>query len=680
VFAAYGWRGADAMLTRVALEPAQRDRFVGRFLDGAAPVAIRGLPGARPRRTGTAIAAVLPNARTSARSAAIPALGGSKCRLRPVALVAPPSQRHRTSSACLVTRRFGEAATVEVDMTSPTGEPLTPVTIGERIEELDVVRGFALVGIFLMNVEFFNRPIAAIGEGMPRGLTGLDWFASWFIAYFVQGKFWTIFSLLFGMGFAVMLTRAERANRTFIAPYLRRILALAVFGALHFIFIWSGDILFSYAAAAGGLLVLLYAKWWQVLIALVPLVGLAFVPGLHAAAGQVAGALAFIALLALYMRSEKKVNLRLARIPLFSLIFLIIGTVGVMASVVLWVLPDGPKEPRLPVTAISGLLLITAFLSARYHDPVQLRSLRLGVSLYSLLALMLIVVGAVQYLSPADRDDSVVRQVAADPAMAAGTAPSAPSDIKPATGGAASTRAEKERAARAKRLAEHLERKRNEERVLSSGTYAEVFGMRAREFPEKVANDIGSAAIAMGMFLLGMWFVRAGVMENVGAHLRLFRGLAWYGLPFGIGLGLLGSLLATSHTPGSTTDGFRLASGLATLGSLPASLGYVSLVVLALHSNSVFARIRVLAPVGRMALTNYLTQSVISTFVFYGYGAGQWGLARSWQVVYVAAVFMLQVAFSHWWLARFRYGPMEWLWRAFTYRKNPAMRLSTPAA
>jgi uncharacterized protein len=102
--------------------------------------------------------------------------------------------------------------------------------------------------------------------------------------------------------------------------------------------------------------------------------------------------------------------------------------------------------------------------------------------------------------------------------------------------------------------------------------------------------------------------------------------------------------------------------------------------VLALHSNSVFAKVRVLAPVGRMALTNYLTQSVISTFVFYGYGAGQWGLARSWQVVYVAAVFMLQVAFSHWWLARFRYGPMEWLWRAFTYRKNPAMRLSTPAA
>jgi uncharacterized protein len=569
-------------------------------------------------------------------------------------------------------------------MTSPAGEPMSPVTAGERIEELDVVRGFALIGVFLMNVEFFNRSIAAIGEGMPPGLTSIDWFASWFIAYFVQGKFWTIFTLLFGMGFAVMLTRAERANRTFIVPYLRRILALAVFGAMHFIFIWAGDILFSYAIAAGGLLVLLYGKWRRVLIALAALVGLAFVPGLSAA-GRVAGSLAFIALLAVHLRSERKVNLRRVRIPLFSFIFLILGALGAIASIVLWVLPEGPKEPRIPVTTISGFLLMTAFLSAKYRDPVELRSLRLGMSVYALPILMMIVMGAVQYLSPPDPDDPVVEPVAAatagPPAPAeAGVAPSAPGDGKTATGGAASAETAKKRAERAKRLAERLERKRNEERVLSKGTYAEAVDMRARGFPERIADDTGLAVSAIGMFLIGVWFVRSGVMGNVGAHMRLFRRLACYGLPFGIGLGLLGSLVATSHTPGSTSDGFQLASGLVMFGSLPASLGYVGLVVLALRSNSVFAKVRVLAPVGRMALTNYLTQSLISTFVFYGYGVGQWGLARSWQVVYVAAVFALQIAFSHWWLAHYRYGPMEWLWRAFTYRQIPAMRLSLPTA
>lgn len=552
-------------------------------------------------------------------------------------------------------------------MTSPAGERLSPVTTGERIEELDVVRGFALIGVFLMNVEFFNRSLWGIGEGMPPGLTGIDWFASWFIAYFVQGKFWTIFTLLFGMGFAVMLTRAERAHRPFMAPYLRRILALAVFGALHFIFIWAGDILFSYAVAAGGLLVLLYGKWWKILIALAALIGVAFVPGLGPA-GNVAGSLAFIGLLALYLRSEKKVRLPGVRIPLFSFIVMIVGTIGAIASILLWVLPDAPTGPRLPVTTISGFLLINAFLSAKYRDPIELRSLRLGVAVYALPTIMMIVIGAVRYLSPPDPADPVV-----EPAAAAQVG-------KAATDGAASDEVAKERAERAKRLAKQQEQKRNEERVLSKGTFADAVDMRAREFPKRAADDAGFATIVIGMFMIGIWFVRSGVMENAGAHMRLFHKLAYYGLPFGIGIGLLGSLIATSHTPGASNDGFQLARGLAMLGSLPACLGYVGLIVVAVHSRSVFAKVRVLAPVGRMALTNYLTQSLISTFVFYGYGAGQWGLSRAWQVVYVAVVFALQIAFSHWWLAHFRYGPIEWLWRAVTYRQIPAMRLSSPVA
>ena len=142
------------------------------------------------------------------------------------------------------------APATEQSATLPSPEPFTPVAESQRIEALDVVRGFALLGIFLMNIEWFNRPVESLSEGMPRGLTGLDWLASWFIAYFVQGKFWTIFSLLFGMGFAVMLTRAEQAGREFRKVYLRRVLALAMFGAAHFILLWEGDILFSYAVGA----------------------------------------------------------------------------------------------------------------------------------------------------------------------------------------------------------------------------------------------------------------------------------------------------------------------------------------------------------------------------------------------------------------------------------------------
>ncbi len=60
---------------------------------------------------------------------------------------------------------------------APVAE-LTPVAEAQRIEALDVVRGFALLGIFLMNIEFFNRTFASFDEGMPRGLTELNWFAS----------------------------------------------------------------------------------------------------------------------------------------------------------------------------------------------------------------------------------------------------------------------------------------------------------------------------------------------------------------------------------------------------------------------------------------------------------------------------------------------------------------------
>jgi uncharacterized membrane protein YeiB len=76
-----------------------------------------------------------------------------------------------------------------------------------------------------------------------------------------------------------------------------------------------------------------------------------------------------------------------------------------------------------------------------------------------------------------------------------------------------------------------------------------------------------------------------------------------------------------------------------------------------------------------MALTTYLMQSLVCMGVFYGFGLGQWGLPRAQQVLFVVVVFALQVAFSHWWLARFRYGPMEWLWRGFTYRQMPPWRI-----
>ena len=544
---------------------------------------------------------------------------------------------------------------------------LAPTVPEARIEALDVVRGFALLGIFLMNIEFFNRSTSGIGEGMPVGLTGVDWFASWFISYFVQGKFWTIFSLLFGMGFAVMLTRAERAGRPFLGPYLRRILALAVFGASHYIFLWVGDILFSYAVAAGALLILLYGQWKPIVVAIALLVGIGMATGVEPLFG-IAGSLSFVGLVSLYMRDEKRIMVRGYRVPRMSVILFVFGVVAAIASTVLWCLANAPTDPRVPVSLAAVVLLTMSVLSAKFKDPVNLRAVRLGATIFFTQAVIMILLGAVQYLTPPEADTSTL------PANAAGVATAAEKKSETKPGQKPEPTAAEKQAEKAKRLAKRLEERRNEVRILSSGHYAEAVEMRARRFPEKLAGDAGFATVLVAMFLLGSWFVRSGIMENTGAHLPLFRKLAFYGLPLGIGLGLLGSTVAMSHTPGAEHDGFQMARGLTVLGNLPACLGYVGMVVLMLHSRSVFANIRVLAPVGRMALSNYLLQSVICSIVFFGYGLGYWGMGRAHQVVFVAVVFAAQIVMSHWWLSRYRFGPMEWVWRAFTYRTTPAMR------
>ena len=522
---------------------------------------------------------------------------------------------------------------------------LVPITANQRIEALDVVRGFALLGIFLMNVEYFNRTISSLGEGMPRGLTGIDWLASWFIAYFVQGKFWTIFSLLFGMGFAVMMTRAERAGREFKIVYLRRVVALALFGAAHFLLLWEGDILFSYAVGALMLMIVLYGRTWPILIGIATAVGLAFIPKWgHVAA--VGGGLAVAGLLAIYLRSSKRVRIFRHRLPLFSFLLLLVGSLLIVAAAVFWLLPDGPTEPRLPLSIFGPLLLLAGWLSWKYYEPEEKRSVRLAVSVYLFLGIAITAGGLVQRFAPDPNAEVAV----------AGQQPTKKQE-----------RAAERKAETEKRLAEVKAKNEKERRIFTSGSYWETVKWHAGRFPEKATADFTFAIVLIGMFLLGTWFVRSGVMENPGAHLQFFRALAIYGLPVGIGLGLLGSLIAMSHTLGDRYDGWGIAVGLSILGNLPACLGYVGMVVLMLQSKTAFSRISVLGLPGRMALTNYLAQSLICAIVFYGYAMGQWGMPRAQQVLFVLVVYAAQIVFSHWWLSRFHYGPMEWLWRGFTY-------------
>ena len=134
---------------------------------------------------------------------------------------------------------------------------ITALSNPERIELLDAIRGFALLGILLMNLEAFTGPIIGAMTGIDSHLQSIDRWADAFIYIFVQGKFWTLFALLFGIGFAVMFERAKRQSSDFFSIYMRRLFALLVIGLIHLLLIWEGDILFSYALAGFVLLWLL---------------------------------------------------------------------------------------------------------------------------------------------------------------------------------------------------------------------------------------------------------------------------------------------------------------------------------------------------------------------------------------------------------------------------------------
>ncbi len=112
-------------------------------------------------------------------------------------------------------------------------------------------------------------------------------------------------------------------------------------------------------------------------------------------------------------------------------------------------------------------------------------------------------------------------------------------------------------------------------------------------------------------------------------------------------------------------------------GSVAVALGHVGLVLWLFRTWPTSSWFDRLAAVGRMALTNYLMQSLICTTLFYGYGFNLFGrLDYAWQLVVVAAVWALQLVVSPWWLRHFQFGPVEWLWRWLTYGQRPPLRRS----
>ncbi len=412
-----------------------------------------------------------------------------------------------------------------------TSTPVAPVQQAERVQIVDILRGFALFGILLVNMTFFIHPFQYAVFPLDPGMPWYDKAATWLIKFLGEGKFYTLFSMLFGLGLTLLMSRIEARGGRFVPLYLRRLLVLLGIGLVHALLIWIGDILILYAVI--GFLLILF-------------------------------------------RNAKPRTLLIWAVILIAL-------------------------PILFTTAVTGLV-------------------ELGRSVPE---------GAEQIeLAFADVEAGFVKDL--------------------------------ERAYR----------------VYTAGTFAEITEQRIYDYTTMVLNYSSMMAFSiLGMFLIGVYFGKRQLFQNLEANRPFFTKLLLAGLLIGLPANFYYATHVGSLTLLDISWENLLLQAAQLTGAPMLSLAYVSAFSLLAASPAAGKRLSILAPVGQMALSNYLTQSIVCTTIFYGYGLGLFGqVGAAAGIGLTLVLYLLQIPISHWWMKRFKYGPAEWLWRSLTYLKPQPMK------
>ena len=205
-------------------------------------------------------------------------------------------------------------------------------------------------------------------------------------------------------------------------------------------------------------------------------------------------------------------------------------------------------------------------------------------------------------------------------------------------------------------------------RIYPTGGFLDVLAFRLHEIPLLAYLHAYIFPRTIGLFLLGAFAWRTGILRNPPRHLLFSIAAACIGL---------GAALILSHA-GRFIAGGRIGVLAEPLGTILLALGYGAAIIGIANLASGKRLLGWAAPLGRMAFTNYLAQSVILGWIFYGYGLGLFGrLGVTSALTIGLAVYFVQVPFSAWWLARYRYGPVEWLWRTLMYGAAQPMKLSS---
>lgn len=483
-----------------------------------------------------------------------------------------------------------------------SGAELKPIEGNSRIDTMDILRGFALIGIALMNVEWFNRVVLELGR-FDFNLSGSDWAAGWLVRLFVEGKFYKLFSILFGMGFAVMLLRAQEVGRPFYGWFSRRMFFLFIFGMAHMLFLWTGDILHDYAV--GGLILLLWV--WLI----------------HK-------------FKRLHFLQQSKWFLRVG-LGMLALPYIVSMFAGIYF----------------------GATRTEAVMLEENQKMVDVRARADEIKLDPVLSAQLIA---------EDKAEEEARKKGEE----------VKEDKAEAEDEELSREEEVEKRAKERFVNRHNndEDKQEERDAFTQPSWIKAVEFRAEQSKMFLMNTpFFATIISFPLFMIGYWFVASGVMRRPQDHIGLFKVMMWVGLGVGIFMSIGPLLLLVNparkfviEIQGVANMQFQFSQMLMTAGYI----GAISLACLTLRGKKLLGW---LAPMGRMALTNYLMHSLILSSIFYGHWGAMFGqIQRAEQVGIIAAIIAFQAVFSAIWLKLFRFGPLEWLWRCLTYMKLQPMR------
>ncbi|TDQ37440.1 DUF418 domain-containing protein [Aureibacillus halotolerans] len=386
-----------------------------------------------------------------------------------------------------------------------------PIQQADRIQSLDVIRGFALIGILLSNMSGFKSLVfhdLSLPTWSPHPL---DAFGQLVLELFVTAKFYPLFSILFGIGFYLFYSRLSERNLNGKALFKRRMATLLCIGLVHLIFIWSGDILHTYAIA--GFILLLF---------------------------------------------RRKSSEQLLRWGILLIIFTGVGT------------------------ALLGV-------AAAYANT--------DVGSGSLLPIM---------------------------------------------------------------------------QLFQTGSYGEILSFRWQSEAVLLLFSLPfTLPNVLGLFLIGMAFGKMNAFKNVEKYKTMWRRLAIHGGWIGLFFSLLFVSLRHDWLPIPAHLGYALSDAVNLIGGPILTVSYIAVFVLLLQKEGWQRRVTALSALGRMALTNYLAQSLICVFMFYGFGFGLFGQVSVVQGMLIAVVIILvQMLLSSLWLRHAEQGPVEWIWRKLIYGKK----------